>query len=65
MIENPNYPKPWFYFYFSHRYAPNKCKWKGKQRRPSFGTKNNIIKTKLKNKKSMRDVIAALTKPES
>ena len=54
-----------FYFDFSHRYAPNKCKWKGKQRRPAFGSKNNIIKTKLKNKKSMRDVIAALTKPES
>ena len=49
----------------THRYAPNKCKWKGKQRRPTFGTKNNIIKTKLKNKKNMRDVIAALTKPES
>lgn len=47
------------------RYAPNKCKWKGKQRRPTFGTKNNIIKTKIKSRKSMRDVISALTKPQS
>ena len=41
------------------RYAPNKCKWKGKQR-----TKSKI-KPRLKDKKSMRDVISALTKPKS
>ena len=41
------------------RYAPNKCKWKGKQR-----TKNKF-KPRVKDKKSMRDVISALTKPQS
>ena len=41
------------------RYAPNKCKWKGKQR-----TKGKI-KPRLKDKKSIKDVIAALTKPKS